>query len=388
MECTSLDRVRLALEHKEPDRVPFDLGGTLVSAVNVNTLRRLRKSIGLPENAEVWDKVTQIGKMDRDVIDKFGIDVKNVQPLPPSKPGLARHVGVQDGYDRLIDEFGIGWQMPVSGGHFYDLCHHPLAEARTPADIERYPWPDPVDPDRFRGMKEKAEAIVFGEKRAYILERMSSGMWENAMWMTGYEKFFCDMVLNSKLVQAIMEKFLEIKMRYWEKALDVVGENVLVVPDADDLGTQKGLLVSVDMYRKLIWPFHRRLFDFIKKKAKLKVYIFFHCDGDIREVIPLLIEAGVDILNPIQVNCPSLADTRGLKREFGRDLTFWGGSCDSQSVLPFGTPDQVREETRRRIEDLAPGGGFVFAPIHVIQSEVPAENIMAWWETLQTFGRY
>jgi uroporphyrinogen decarboxylase len=220
MEYASFERARVALEHKEPDRLPFDLGGTLVSAVNVKTLRELRKHVRLPEHAEVCDKVTEI------------------------------------------------------------------------------------------------------------------------------------------------------------------------VPDADVMGTQKGLFVSFEMYKKMIWPFHRNFFEFIKKNAKSRVYVFFHCDGDIREVIPLLIEAGVDILNPVQVNCPGMADTRALKREFGRDLTFWGGSCDSQSVLPFGTPAQVREETRRRIEDLAPGGGFVFAPIHVIQAEVPAENIMAWRKTLQTFGCY
>ena len=388
MAFTSIERVRATLEHRESDRVPFDLGGTLVSAINVHSLGRLRKYLGLSDRVTVWEKVTQIGAMDDDLIEKLGVDIKNVQPMPPSNPGLAHTLGIQEGHEALIDEFGIGWHMPLQEGHYYDLYKHPLSHVETVEEIENYPWPDPLDPARFEALKERADQIVYGEERAYVLERMSSGMWENAMWMTGYEKFFCDMLLNPKLIQALMEKLLEIKTKFWGKALETVGKNVLIVPDADDLGAQKSLLVSLDLYQKMIWPYHKRLIEFIKKKAASKVYIFFHCDGAIRDAIPLLIEAGIDILNPVQVNCEGMGDTKALKKEFGRDLTFWGGSCDTQFVLPFGTVDQVREETKRRIDDLAPGGGFIFAPIHVIQAEVPPENIMAWWETLQTYGVY
>jgi uroporphyrinogen decarboxylase len=118
------------------------------------------------------------------------------------------------------------------------------------------------------------------------------------------------------------------------------------------------------------------------------VYIFFHNDGAIYETLPLLVEIGVDIINPWQVNCRGMEDTAKFKREWGKDLTIWGGSCDTQRVLPFGTPQEVRDETQRRIETLAPGGGFIFAPIHVIQGGVPPENILAWWETLQQYGCY
>ena len=172
------------------------------------------------------------------------------------------------------------------------------------------------------------------------------------------------------------------------EALEAVKENVLIVSTADDLGAQNDLLVSLDLYKKLILPYHKKLFDFIKKTAKTKVYIFFHNDGAIYNTIPLLIEAGVDILNPWQVNCTGMEDTKKFKKEFGNDLTIWGGSCDTQRILPFGTPEEVRDETKRRIDDLAPNGGFIFAPIHVIQGEVPPQNIMAWWETLQEYGIY
>ena len=149
--------------------------------------------------------------------------------------------------------------------------------------------------------------------------------------------------------------------------------------NVEDLeATIDGLSTLIDIEAK-----DKRLQD-----AKGKAYIFFHNDGAIYPTLPLLIEAGVDIINPWQVNCSGMGDTAQFKREYGRDLTVWGGSCDTQRVLPFGTPDEVRAETRRRIEDLAPGGGFVFAPIHVIQSDVPTENIVAWWETWQEYGKY
>ena len=385
---TGHERLTCALEHREPDRIPFDLGGTMVSGINIRALRVLRAHLGLAAPAELADEVTQMGRTQDDLADALKVDVRHVRPMPASKPGLARHLGEQDGYDRLIDEFGMGWQMPVPGGHYYDLYLSPLNQAQTVKEIEDYPWPDPLDDARYVGMKERADHVVFNEKRGYVLGRMSSGMWEHAMWMRGYERFFMDMAMDQKMVHAIMTKILEIKMQYWGKALDTVGENVMVISCADDLGAQDSLLVSLDMYKKLIWPYHKTLFEFIKKRAKSKVYIFFHNDGAIYETLPLLIEAGVDILNPWQVNCRGMDDTAKFKREFGRDLTIWGGSCDTQKVLPFGTAQEVRDETRRRIEDLAPGGGFVFAPIHVIQGAVPPQNIIAWWETLQEYGVY
>jgi uroporphyrinogen decarboxylase len=276
--------------------------------------------------------------------------------------------------------------MPVNGGMYYDQYYHPLAAAETVKDIEQYPWPDPLDPQRFIGMERQLRQVIDQEKKGCFIERMSSGMWEHAMWMTGYEKFFMDMLSNPILIQALMEKILELKMKYWGKVMEIIGDRDVVISCADDLGTQESLLISLDLYKELIWPYHCRLFRYIKQTARGKAYIFFHNDGAIMETIPLLIEAGVDILNPFQVNCRGM-DTAAFKRDFGNDLTIWGGSCDSQFVLPKGTPQQVRDETKRRIDDLAPGGGFVFAPIHVIQGDVPPENIIAWLETLNEYRK-
>jgi uroporphyrinogen decarboxylase len=386
MEYTSYQRVIDALEHREPDRIPFDLGAAAVTGINIRALRNLKKYLGIETESTVQDDVTQLADFDPTMALLFKTDVGSVRPRSPSMAPLRKSPWLDGKYSRLIDEFGIGWQMPVEGGMYYDQYLHPLANAETIKDIENYPWPDPLDPERFVGIQEQVDRVIDIEHQACFVERMSSGMWEHAMWMTGYEKFFMDMLGNEKLIQALMEKILELKMKYWGKVLELVGNRDVVISCADDLGTQDSLLVSLDLYKAIIWPYHCRLFRFIKETAKGKAYIFFHNDGAIMETIPLLIEAGVDILNPFQVNCRGM-DTAKFKKDFGSRITIWGGSCDSQFVLPKGTPQQVKDETRRRIEDLAPGGGFVFAPIHVIQGDVPPQNIMAWLETLNEYRK-
>jgi uroporphyrinogen decarboxylase len=254
MTYTSFERLRTALSHKEPDRVPCDFGAAELAAINIHTMRDLRAHLGLTPDVEMDNIVIQTGRMDDDLIEQLGVDVKIVSPQPPLQQPLAKDLGLQDGYFRLMCEFGMGWQMPEQGGHYYDLYHSPLANAETISEIENYPWPDPLDPGRFVGMKEAARQIARVDKKGVFLGRMSSGMWEHAMWMVGYEKFYMDMVTNPKLVQAIMEKILEIKMKYWGKVLELVDEEYVVISCADDLGSQNGLLVSLEMYRDLIWP--------------------------------------------------------------------------------------------------------------------------------------
>ena len=217
MEYSSFERVKATLEHKESDRVPFDLGGTMVTGINIKALRNLYNYLHLPGEPKIKDKVTQMAETSENLVEMLNIDIKNVSPCLPNQQGPAKDLGLQGGYYRLFDEFGMGWQMPENGGLYYDLYYSPLKNAETIKDIENYPWPDPVDPLRFVHLKENADRIVFDEKKAYMLGRMNSGMWETAMWMTGYEKFFIDMIINEKLVHAIMEKLLEIKIRYWER---------------------------------------------------------------------------------------------------------------------------------------------------------------------------
>lgn len=388
MQYSSYERVKAVLEHKEPDRIPFDLGGSVLTGMNRHCYVNLRKYLGMPEKEiEIYDVMQQLARIDEDIAERLKIDVMCVDPGAPSKKGLASDVERDGDYYRMTDEWGIGWKMPVEKGHYFDMVERPLADAETPEDIEKFPWPDPLDPARFSTLKERADKFVYGEKKAYILGRQYAGIWETALWMSGFEKFFCDMMLNEKFAHSLLDKITELKMQYWGKALEAVGENVLVISEADDLATQNSLLCSEELYRKIVHPYHKKLFEYIKKKAGNKVYIFYHTCGAVKPLIPYLIEEGVDILNPVQVNAVGI-DTKVLKKEFGKDMTFWGGGVDTQHVLPNGTPEQVRDEVKRRIEDLAPGGGFVFASVHNVQSDVPPQNFMAMWETLQKYGIY
>lgn len=388
MTYTSYERVKAALEHREPDRIPFDLGGSVLTGINRHAYKRLREYLGMPETeVEVYDVMQQLARVDEDMIERLKIDVRCVDPGSPSQKGLAKDIIRAGEYDRMTDEWGIEWRMPVEGGHYFDMVVPSLKDATTVEDIEKFPWNDPLDDARFLTMKQRADQFVYQEKKAYILGRQYAGIWETALWMCGFEKFFADMALNKAFVHALMEKITEHKMQYWGKALDTVGDNVLVVSEADDLATQRGLLCSPKMYKEMVHPYHKQLFEFIKERAQAPVYIFYHTCGACKPLIPYLIEEGVDILNPVQVSAQGI-DTSALKQEFGKDLTFWGGGVDTQHVLPFGTPRKVRDEVKKRIDDLAPGGGFVFNTVHNVQSDVPPENFMAMWETLQEYGVY
>ena len=183
----------------------------------------------------------------------------------------------------------------------------------------------------------------------------------------------------------MLDRLVEFKSAYWERALgDESGDLVDVVIEADDLGGQQAPLMSPRTYRQLIQPRHKRLFSFIKAQAPVK--LFYHTCGAVRRLIPDLIDAGIDILNPVQISAAGM-DLRELKQEFGRDLVFWGGGVDTQGVLGTATPAEIKDHVRRNIEALAPGGGFVFAAVHDIQANVPPENIMAMWEAWREFGK-
>lgn len=385
---TSYERVKAALEHREADRIPFDLGGTVLTGMNVHCYRRLRQHLGMScDNIEIFDPTQQLARVDEDMVERLKIDVRCVDPLPP----LAPHYGsapVLDGNCYVMkDEWNISWKMPAQGGHYFDMVGHPLEDAEDISDLEDFQWPDPVDPGRFVTMKERADHYVYDKKQTYVLGRFCAGIWELGLWTNGFEKFFCDMLINESYAHYVLDKVTELKMQYWEKALETVGENVLVVSEADDLATQISTLVSPELYKKMVSPYHKKLYDFIRSKAKNPVHIFYHSCGAVKNMIPCLIEEGVDILNPVQVSAAGM-DTKELKREFGKDITFWGGGVDTQRILPYGKPQEVRDEVKRRIEDLAPGGGFVFAAVHNVQNDVPAENFMAMWETLQEYGLY
>jgi uroporphyrinogen decarboxylase len=380
----SRERLKLALNHQEADRVPFDLGATVLTSIHVKSYQKLRECLGLPQvEPSIVDIFQQIVTVDDDVRERLKVDVRDCAPR--SSATFRIDVKEMERYTYFYDEWGIGWKMPKEGGLYYDMFDHPLKGATTIAEIENYAWPDPTDPARFEGMAERVRQAAQVEKQGVFLGGLCAGIMEMAAWTRGFENYFSDFANNEKLLVALMRKVMELKMAYWEIALKEVGDHVDAIGEADDFAGQYRMLISPAMYRRIVKPIHKELFDFIHARTKAK--IFFHSCGSIRPVIGDLIEAGVDILNPVQVSATGM-DSAELKREFGKDIVFWGGGVDTQRVLGTGTPQQVRDDVRRRIDDLAPGGGFVFATVHNIQGNVPPENIMAMWETLQEFGIY
>jgi len=382
---TSKERLRLALNHQEPDRVPYDLDSTVVSGISIVALQHWLDVLQLPhEPLEIGDVIQQLGKVPESLLQYLKVDTRAVNPDDPA--GWELKFTEDDTYRYFVDEWGITWRMPKEGGHYFDMYRHPLKDIASIEEIKAHPWPNPSDATRYANLKAKVAEMKRLNEAGIVLGRMGAGIVEIASWVRGVDNFYMDLAADPKLACYLMDTIAEIKMVYWEKALDEIGEDVMVVPEADDLAGQDGLLISLEMYRKLIKPRHEKLLSFIRRRAP-HVKIFFHCCGSVRDLIPDLIDVGVDIINPVQVSAKGMG-TKELKRLFGSDITFWGGGVDTQKILPWGTPERVRDEVKRRIDDLAPGGGFVFSAVHNIQADVPTANLIAMWETLQEYGKY
>jgi len=378
------ERVSAAIDHREPDRIPFDLGGMAQSGIHKTAYASLRRYLGLPETEiQLLNIITQVARLDDDVQERLRIDTYLVYgQWANSKKVTLRDEGA---YLTYTDEWGVGRRMPKEGGFYFDMYQHPLAVDDVEAGLRNYPWPDPTDPARLEGLRDEAKRARERGKFV-VLMGLCPGIAEMYSWLRGFDRFYMDLATEPGIVARFLDKMVELKATYWERALAEVGEYVDAVNEADDVAGQDGLLMSPATYRQLIKPYHRALFAAIKKSAP-HVKILFHSCGAVRPLIPDFIEIGVDILNPIQISAKGM-DPYELKREFGKGICFWGGGVDTQHVLGSGPPQRIRDDVRRNIDALAPGGGFVFGPTHIIQANVPPENLMTMWETLQEYGVY
>ena len=213
-----------------------------------------------------------------------------------------------------------------------------------------------------------------------------NGIFQTCNQLMGYDVFLISLALNKPKAAYLMDRILELKIAFWDEVLSRFGDRIDIVKELDDMGSQINLLISPDMYRAEIKPRLKQLVEFIKGKAP-HVKMMMHSCGSVRKIIPDLIDCGIEILNPVQYTAAEM-DPVALKKEFGADLTFWGGGIDTQQILPTGTVQEVRDETRRMLDIFMPGGGYVFAPVHAIQADVPVANMLAMWNTVRDFGRY
>ena len=380
---TPRERVLAALDHREADRVPRDFAGTRYSSIHAEAYRRLRPALGLPEaEIRIVDTTQGLAGIHDDILERLGTDVGLVTGGAPR--GFTREITDDGEYERFLDEFGVLRARP-HGGLYYESTTAPLSGPITRDDIEVYPWPDPVDPGRFEGMKERATHVHEVDGRATVVGSLCAGVTEMHFRLRGYEDGYMDMALDPDLARALMRKITDLKLAYWEQVLDEIGPDIDIAAEADDLGAQHAPLFSPEAYRDIVKPLHREIVELIKGRSNAR--FFLHSCGAIRELIPDLIDIGVDVLNPVQVSAAGM-ETAELKATFGDDITFWGGTVDPQKTLARGTPEEVHEETVRRIDELKPGGGFVIASIHNMQAQVPVENILAFWEAVEEAGTY
>jgi uroporphyrinogen decarboxylase len=381
---TSRERVIMALNHQEPDRVPVDLGGTVVSSIAISTYAALREALGLPRReTRVMETVQQIACVDEDVISILGLDVI---PVFANQPAGFKVVFTCEpgGAVTFKDEFGATLRKPPSS-FYYDWMEFPLQEPSLDA-LEQMPWPDPADPARYKGLRQQVQALRAGtDKALFSMAPCGHDLFNQLLRVRGMQEGLIDLAANQDFAEAFLERLTQTICTAQALFLDQVGDLVDIHFTADDLSGQTGPLISPALYRRLIKPRWARIIQTIKAHTHAK--ILYHSCGAIDAFIPDLIEIGVDIINPVQISARGM-DSATLKKKYGKRLSYWGGGCDTQRILSEGTPSEVRREVRRRIADFAPGGGFVFNPVHNIQPLVPAANILAMFTAAQDFGRY
>ncbi|GAB4549312.1 MAG: uroporphyrinogen decarboxylase family protein [Anaerolineae bacterium] len=381
---TSRERVNKALNHEEPDRIPIDLGG-FQTGIHRKAYQELIEYLGIEEDPPILDPVQQLVVPSEWVLEQFHVDIRYITAQSPQgfQGGIEQNWRNGRLWHDLRDEFGVIWSMPDDQMLYMDISHHPLAEA-TIDDLDRYPWPDGSDPSRFESVR--AKALHMRETTDYALSSGICGVTYEICWyMRGLERWFIDMIENPVFCEALIDHTAQFWVDWLTGFLGEVGDVLDIIMIGDDLAGQHGPLFSPTFYRKVVRPRQQRVIDTIKKHTDAKIW--YHTCGDCTEYIPDLIEMGIDILNPVQISAPGM-DPIMLKREYGQDLVFWGGGIDSQHVLPFATPEQVRQEVRKYVEVFKPGGGYVFNNVHNIQAGVPPENILAMYQAAYEFGFY
>jgi uroporphyrinogen decarboxylase len=379
---TSRERVLTALNHGEPDRVPFDLGSTQVSGIHRLTYQKLRQSAGLPdENPEICDYIQGLALPGQDFMDYFRVDTRGLFVLNSHNYRVVEEdAGENWAYH---DEWGITHHRPKPDGLYFSVVDVPLNRRDlTPEDIANHNWPKVGHPERVAGLKKLARQYREAGY-AVVVKDGFAGIFEFAQRIVGMENLLMMMAMKNPAVDALFEKLLELKLSYWDTVLGELGDLVDIVTYADDYGTQNSQLISPDMFRKQIKPKVAVLFDAFKRLAP-HAKRFIHSCGNVRPLLPDFVELGVEILNPVQFTAVGM-DLAELKKEWGKELCLWGGAVDTQNLLPNGSPQKVRDQVKRNLDILAPGGGYVFNTIHNVQADVPVANFMAMWETLQDY---
>ncbi len=410
-EMTSRERVLAALNHVEPDRIPVDLGGHRSSGIAAIAYHHLRKYLGLPEKTvRVYDMVQQLAVIDEDVLDLFGIDVvemgrgflledKDWKPwvLPDGTPcEIPFYTNLEkSGEDWIImDKEGSKMGILKKGSLYFEQTHFPLMERGIENDhfedleemLGRQIWSAVVHPGAHLDMdKSGLMELEIGAKKLRestdraIVGLFGGNMFEIPQMLYRMDNYLLATGMYPDKVLELSEKLYAIHLKSLEKWLGAVGPYIDVVLFGDDLGAQQGPLISPEAYREYYKPYHKKLWNRAKELADVKVQL--HCCGGIYELLDDLIEAGLDAVNPVQISCRGMDPAR-LKEDFGERITFWGGGCDTQNILPLLGPAEISKNVQELTSIFSPGGGFIFQQVHNILANVPPENVVAMMEAI------
>jgi uroporphyrinogen decarboxylase len=394
----SRQRVTAAVRHQPVDRLPIDLGGMRSTGILAVAYHRLKQHLGISEgDTYIFDTGQQLAFVEEPIRQYFGCDVVILDTgllrgwreytLPDGTPAKinARFFTEPDGEG---GEYSLNWSgertghRPAASFYFDNIEKPPLAEAACIQDIDKMNWGVYTDHDL---ELLRAEARRLHDETDYaILGSFGGAFLEGGQGLRGWDQFMMDIAGDRAFTEALLDRMLENYLTNVELYLDAVGDYIQVIQMGGDMGTQNGPQIRPKTYYDIFQPREKALWQRIHQ-VKPEVGVFLHCCGGIYELLPGIIDAGCDILNPVQISARGMDPAR-LKREFGEKLCFWGGGCDTQNVLPFGSPEQVYEHTRQNIEIFGKDSGFVFSQVHNIQANVPVQNILAMFQAVKDFG--
>ncbi len=383
----SRERIVKALNFEEADRVPYDLAATTWTGITNTAYQNFLKHTGNAAEESNWtDVIQQIVMPSEKVLEELGADVRGVFPLTSHNWDVYSKLKDCGDYFECKDEWNFIHHFPKNG-FWFSLVKSPMEMIDFSGEgvVEKGVWPDAENVKRWEGLRE--QAIRHRENGKIIFTKgLCAGLFEMHQRVRGMENAMLDPFLFAKNSDKLIGKLADLKIEFWDAALEQIGDAIDIVGEGDDYGTQQSQLIAPEQFREYYLPHFTRVMKFIKSKRP-DIKILFHSCGNIRPVIPDFIEMGVDILNPVHFTASGMEPVQ-LKKDFGRDIVFWGGGVDTQHILPSGTPEEVKDDVKRNIEALAPGGGFVFTTVHNIQAEVPPQNIVAMIEALREFGKY
>ncbi len=357
--------------------MPLDLGSTNASKISQRAYRGLRAALGLPppkprmKDADVHRRHYLLaGEMvvpDEEVLRLLDVDFRSISL---GAPDLAQVTVVSD--ERFVDEWGVVWGRVGEGEFMNQDGPFQRLEEPTARELERHAWPDPDDPGRYRSLREQALRIRETTDYALVLD-LDVGIVNKCQRARGFTEWLEDLLLRPDFAEELTARVADVEAGIVRRAVAAVGDLVDVVVFYDDLGFQDRCYMHPDLYRRRVKRYHALLVEAIRSGTDATVLL--HSDGSLRQLLPDLVEIGIEAINPVQTTAAGM-DSRELKAAFGDSLSFWG-AVDTQRVLPFGTESEVVHEVERRIADLGPGGGYVLAACHNIQADVPGENVLA-----------